>query len=338
MLSRWAHRPEQMADWKPEGYVEDARPFAEQVSDLSLRGPVTYVAGEQSALGVGTHAGEQVVTNEHDMLTGLRDFLDTAKQRCTPDLRAQAAAMQEGLTFIDAASYERAARGIASKWRDMLLADPQLELCVISDRTDKGMVKSSQYLLDKVLSNFTDDELRAFKGRLLDDPKHLTAQVQNARIVLLDDWVISGKQMRHVIQGLQRDYPDYRDAIEVQLVAAGVDHLGHGLSLSENIADAQGSGSSVPVSAFYKARQVDRQLAPWNGAFITGSHCSADIGFNDELAKMCKDLGPDTSMPPGANIVRPYRVPGFTLTQRRRLMDRAGRQLYTPIDFAKLFE
>ena len=157
---------------------------------------------------------------------------------------------------------------------------------------------------------------------------------ENLRVVLLDDWTISGSQLRDVYHSLVDQYPEIEDQIEMQLIVANEQRIKYGLSVDE----LMGDGKKIPVRAYFSAH--DSKTAK-NGAYITGFHSSVDYDFEKLIRRMLwhaegrekkSELRGEMYMPPGTNIVRPYSKDGYKLTnieracqcRRRRLAERQG--------------
>lgn len=126
--------------------------------------------------------------------------------------------------------------------------------------------------------------------------------------MLLDDWTISGWQLRKVYISLIGQYPEIKDQIEVQLIAANKQRIKYGLSV-----DWLYAGEKIPVKAYFSAHY---SAVAGEKAHITGSHSAVDFDFESTIMKMIREaerLGvKDIHMPPGTNIVRPYRKDGVT--------------------------
>ena len=62
---------------------------------------------------------------------------------------------------------------------------------------------------------------------------------ENLRVVLLDDWTISGSQLRDVYHSLVDQYPEIEDQIEMQLIVANEQRIKYGLSVDELMGDGK---------------------------------------------------------------------------------------------------
>ena len=284
---------------------------------------ITYIAGADKSLSTKTsedyYRGDRAELTEYEMLHQLDEFL--AKIEALGGKYAvDAQFMRENLTFIGEKEYKEAAAGIAANWKALLEADAKLQICVIAGEIAKSknsqgkmiydnQIKSDESLLDNILANFTEEDWEKYGGRILVDRDDI-AQVQkeHLRVVLLDDWTISGWQLRKVYISLIGQYPEIKDQIEVQLIAANKQRIKYGLSV-----DWLYAGEKIPVKAYFSAHY---SAVAGEKAHITGSHSAVDFDFESTIMKMIREaerLGvKDIHMPPGTNIVRPYRKDGVT--------------------------
>jgi hypothetical protein len=293
-------------------FVKTAPVFVEQVQDKSRTNIIEYVAGQREALA--TETNDHILVKgltEHESLQGLYDFLETVADSDST-YAADAQSMIENLTFIGGSEYQEAAQAIAGKWLARLHENPNVQICVITN--NESRVKSSEYLLDAILGNISDNELEKVQGRIITDPNMLTAEPEDCNIILLDDWVISGSQIKSGYATVIDTHPQYKNSIEVQLLAATEDRIKNGLIVTDW---SLRQPNKLPINAYYAAHAASADSAPKSGAHITGAHCATDFDFNNKILVMAQDRGVD--MPPATNIVRPYRKPGVVLENLRRL-------------------
>jgi len=284
---------------------------------------ITYIAGADKSLSTKTsedyYRGDRAELIEYEMLHQLDEFL--AKIEALGGKYAvDAQFMRENLTFIGEKEYKEAAAGVAVNWKALLEADAKLQICVIAGEIAKSknsqgkmiydnQIKSDEYLLDNILANFTEEDWEKYGGRILVDRDDIAqTQKEHLRVVLLDDWTISGWQLRKVYISLVGQYPEIRKQIEVQLIAANKQRIKYGLSV-----DWLYAGEKIPVKAYFSAHY---SAVAGEKAHITGSHSAVDFDFESTIMKMIREaerLGvKDIHMPPGTNIVRPYRKDGVT--------------------------
>lgn len=287
---------------------------------------VTYIAGLGKSLGTKTsedsYMGDRAEITEYEMLRQLDEFLAKMKGSLGGKYADDARSIRDKLTFIGEKEYKKAAAGIAANWKAVMEADADLQICVIAgeiaklkdkktdDKTIYGnQIKSDEYLLEAILANFSEEDWEEYGGRVLVDRDDIAqAPKEHLRVVLLDDWTISGWQLRKVYISLIGQYPEIRKQIEVQLITANKQRIEQGLAV-----DWLYTGEKLPVKAYYSAHYSKTAA---RGAHITGSHSTSDFDFEVTIARMIKRAGDlsmeDVCMPPGTNIVRPYRKDGVT--------------------------
>lgn len=284
---------------------------------------ITYIAGADKSLSTKTsedyYRGDRAELTEYEMLHQLDEFLAEI-EALGGKYAVDAQFMRESLTFIGEKEYKEAVAGIAANWKALLEVDAKLQICVIAGEIAKSknsqgkmiydnQIKSDEYLLDNILANFTEEDWEKYGGRILVDRDDIAqTQKEHLRVVLLDDWTISGWQLRKVYISLIGQYPEIKDQIEVQLIAANKQRIKYGLSV-----DWLYAGEKIPVKAYFSAHY---SAVAGEKAHITGSHSAVDFDFESKIMKMIREaerLGvKDIHMPPGTNIVRPYRKDGVT--------------------------
>lgn len=282
------------------------------------------------------YRGDRAELTEYETLCQLDGFFAYVES-LNGKYANEAKSMRENLTFIGEKEYKEAAAGIAASWEAALEANTDLQICVIAGeiKINKNQIKSDEYLLDNILANFTEEDWEEYGGRIIVDRDDIANMPkENLRVVLLDDWAISGSQLRDVYHSLVDQYPEIKDQIEIQLIVANEQRIKYGLSVDE----LMGDGKKIPVRAYFSAH--DSKTAK-NGAYITGFHSSVDYDFEKLIRRMLwhaegreKKSEPrgEMYMPPGTNIVRPYSKDGYKLTnierarqcRRRRLAERQG--------------
>lgn len=287
---------------------------------------ITYIAGLGKSLGTKTsedsYRGDRAEITEYEMLRQLDEFLAKMEGSLGGKYADDARSIRDKLTFIGEKEYKKAAAGIAANWKAVMEADADLQICVIAgeiaklkdkktdDKTIYGnQIKSDEYLLEAILANFSEEDWEEYGGRVLVDRDDIAqAPKEHLRVVLLDDWTISGWQLRKVYISLIGQYPEIRKQIEVQLITANKQRIEQGLAV-----DWLYTGEKLPVKAYYSAHYSKTAA---RGAHITGSHSTSDFDFEVTIARMVKRARSlsmeDVCMPPGTNIVRPYRKDGVT--------------------------
>ena len=178
--------------------------------------------------------------------------------------------MCENLTFIGEKEYKEAAAGIAASWKAALEANTDLQICTIAGEIGREKIKSGEYLFDNILADFTEEDWKKYGGRIIvdrDDIAQVQQKKENLRVVLLDDWTISGMQLKNVYNLLVEQYPEIKDRIEVQLIVANKQRIEKGFLIDRWMGDEK----RIPLRAYFSAHEAKTAE---NGAYITGFHSS----------------------------------------------------------------
>ena len=306
---------------------------------------ITCITGMNKSLGTDTsndrYRRYRTDLTESEVLHQLDAFLADIGTLGDLDMSLVADAwyMRENLTFIGEKEYREAAAGIAASWMTSLEADNDLQIYAVAGEiaklkkaTYKNQIKSDEYLLDNILANFTEGDWEKYGDRIIVDRDDIAKiPKEHLRVVLLDDWTISGLQLSIAYSSLSRQYPELKDSIEAQLIVASEERIKHGLAASW-LRDSE----NIPVKAYFLAHD---SIEAEHGTHITGYHSAVDFDFEVTIKNMvgaARELlgadGKDVHMPPGTNIVRPYSKDGYKLTnierarqcRRRRLAERQG--------------
>ncbi|MCA9309284.1 hypothetical protein KC973_02810 [Candidatus Saccharibacteria bacterium] len=301
-----------------DGFVCDAPRLAEIARDSTRTTRVTRIESEYSTGGSDPDGRPTITETEHVATQHFINFLTNYVQAAEAagsshdQQRERAEDILENLTFIGEKERQEAVRGIAIYWKSQLRANPNLQLCVIAGvRRGKRseIVKSGEFLLDSVLQEFTDEEIKEFEGRITTEVDDLTADPEDVKIILLDDWVISGQQMSSTASELLHDQATqkYKSSIEINLVTCPPKRLETGFV---------DYGLRIPIKSYFRSHQS--RLATHytsHGAYETGAHSSVDYDFEwtyiegiagDMRRTPTKSKG-KVEMPGLTNIVRPYR-------------------------------
>ncbi|MDO4684281.1 MAG: hypothetical protein Q4B06_01070 [Candidatus Saccharibacteria bacterium] len=304
--------------------AKQAPRLAEQLQDGNRTNMLTYLAHQATPKFSAT--SEVSKHSRHDMseqasLQGLYDFMElraiVKDEACANKLQD----IHENLTFIGEKEYQEAAKGIAEYWKGLLAENKNLQLCVIAGEiakapeyqdsaTGTAQIKSDEYLLNTILQEFSDEERDAYEDRLVLHEDDITATPEDTRVILLDDWTLSGSQLAHVYVELLLRKPELAHAIEAQLIVASQDRVENGLTLYDPVTCGE---ETLPIRAYYQAHNAEHSHL---GAYITGFHSSTDYDFETVLGNAVQDLHQQgynaVDMPPATNIVRPYRAEGVT--------------------------
>lgn len=304
------------------GFAKLAPRFVNQVADDSRTDAFTY----------GLHfLPEELLVNNHGQMTEaqglkelygfltryLKDTRDHTGAYRYPEVAAQAQSMLDNLTFIGEKEYTEAVHGLAQYWKMYLDADANRQVCVLARVSDSakypGVLKSDVYLRDRILQTFTDEELKRYSGRIVGEFDDVSAEPEKTKIVFIDDWSISGTQLRRVHEELSRDRRFLRyvgaGSVEANLLVGSQEQLQKGIPLKDGIV----SKRSLKVRAYFQSHHAAPAMNP-NKGHVTGLHSSVNFDFegpiNRSMVKILANMGRMRMRQPLialANVVRPYR-------------------------------
>lgn len=318
-----------------ERFCRIAPRFKDQIDEGGRDNLIKYVAGRSGSLSFQSNKFDESHRSsltEHESLVALHQFLDSvisAGEGVDRNTKRDASDIAENLTWIGEKEYKEAATVYAEMWKMKLRENPNLRIFPVVGQIateniyqisqNEAQVKSDEWLLENILANFSDEELQEFDDRLIFSEDDIPEGYPSAglEIILLDDWTISGTQLSRVYKLLSDRMPQYKDCIEIQLIASSEGRIEQGLVTFDN----NGTEKKIPLRAYFKAHRA--WCAKTSGTRITGFHSSVDYDFETEIEKMVSDLShaykdPNIEMPPTTNVVRPYRDTGVILDQVNR--------------------
>lgn len=259
--------------------------------------------------------------SEADAARGLMDFLTEVADQ-VPTHADKARDMLDNLTYIGEKERAEAVAGIAEHWKSWLRENPDRQICAyagISEGTDH---KSDRFLLDSILGHFNFNDFKELEGRLVVSTGELTSHPDDVRVVLLDDWTISGMQMETAVSALRHQAPEYVSSIEMQLVTSARNRIERGKTVSH-----QGVQHVIPIRSYFLSHEAGRATSfagDGHIAYETGSHSSVDFDFQDTIAEMkaaldsAKGSDKPSVMPPTTNIPRLYKKARLQHIERYR--------------------
>lgn len=310
-----------------EKVVRDAPRFSEIARDTTRTNEIKHIVSNRATEGRSATVNDEVrIVSEYESAADLQDFLrtfvDTFSAEPSTDkhdrLIRNAKDMLENLTFIGEKERAEAVKGISEYWKDYLRRNPAAQLCPLAQVSDSKKVKSDKYLLDSILGEFSDDDLEEFKDRIVLDIEEITADPENVKIVLLDDWIITGSQMK-IAAGKIKNKPalkKYASSIEIQILTSPQHRIDNGLKIN---AYSNDPGNIVPIKSYFRSHKTDVETEyEEHMAYESGSHSSVDYDFEttyiwtmlEEITKLHKKNGtepPRKTMPLLTGIDRPYR-------------------------------
>ncbi|MEO5949541.1 MAG: hypothetical protein ABIP74_03985, partial [Candidatus Saccharimonas sp.] len=312
------------AQFERDHCVKRAPRVKEQMRDTSRRNKISYL---NNAYLKKKFQPEYLRITEHKALMKYDEWLSTAAEAHSQSGEL-ARSLSDNLTFIGEKEYQEATRAIAVYWKYVLDTNEDMQLYVLKGAiSETYYVKSDEYMLDRIIAHFSDEELIKYKDRLIlrdddiidDSPEHL-------RVVLLDDWTISGSQLRDAASKFIEAHPKSSACMEIELIAASKLRIALGL---EEVSGARISHNrekdiSIPIKSYYMAHHAPLMTGGTSmGVHITGSHSSVDFGF-EYMLKDIINYDDKVQLPPIAKIERPYRKDGYTTVHTRRLLSLYG--------------
>lgn len=286
-----------------------------QAQDASRGNPMVYVKADNY---LGTETSDpsfmksRYKTTEYEAINDFVQFIETTKHYLPDYMENCAKELIDELAFLGMSELHFAATALAKRLRHHLEVDNKPVYVDVGNSLSqcrvKNEMKSSQYILSLVLSKFPDDEFEEYKGRL----KVYGGRGEigkSSKILFLDDWIISGDQVKERIAGFEVDNDPESHEASVLVMAASGDYLDGSIS-----AYSQYGGATYPVEACYVLKN-----SPDAGGMsrVTGIHSSTDNTFGYEVdgiaccaieERILKGERIDRlTLPALVNIVRPYR-------------------------------
>lgn len=297
--------------FQSQHFVCDA-PRLGQIAEDDLRAnsfsyyPATTMTRRQRYSG--GEVGDPVTMTESEGLGKLRAFLgesltDIQKHGGNADLEDAINTIATKTSFIGEKELQEATHGIAELWKDYLRTGPRHQLVIPAGiiGTGEQMQKSSDYLFQRIMSNFTVEEQRKYGAQITRDLNKLQKDPNLTKIVLLDDWSISGTQLANGMGEIvthRRVSSMHQQKIEVHMVAAS----------PQQIDSLRLQGRPVKTWAYFRTDQ-SRAGEP----FVTGVHSSVDFQFEHPIENVVSTRNEyqqtdEVTMPPLTNIQRNYEA------------------------------
>ena len=249
---------------------------------------------------------------EYEAINDFVQFIEMTKHYLPDYMEYCAKELIDELVFLGMSELHFAATALAKRLRHHLEVDNKPVYVdvgnLLSQCRVKNEMKSSQYILSLVLSKFPDDEFEEYEGRL----KVYGGRGEidkSSKILFLDDWIVSGDQIKERIAGFEVDNNPGAHKVSVLVMAASSKYIDNGIG-----ADPLWGKATYPVEAYYRLKNDhdDRGMSR-----VTGIHSSTDRTFGcevDDIAYLAIDGGilkgeriDRLTLPALVNIVRPYR-------------------------------
>lgn len=314
-------------------FVREAPLFTDQVADTSRTNELQHVgiARPLGQDGVEWHTGKITTMTEHVALKGLREFLtdfsqsrhkDRSYAGGRPMLRDVARSMLDKLTFIGKPEYDEAAEGFAELWKQFLDADSKHQICVLTKISKGDYIKSDRFLFEEILKHFSPEEIEKYEHRITTELEDITAKPDDTRVILLDDWTISGSQIKQAYNLIENSplTNAFKDSIEVNLLVSSRERIKKGFHHDRDTVNPF-DDVKVPLRAYFVAHEAPATSE--YGSHITGFHSSVDFDFENTIGEMVRVLNGGSNwgdekhvMPPLTNVPRAYRNAVLSLARR----------------------
>ena len=250
---------------------------------------------------------------EYEAINDFVQFIEMTKHYLPDYMENCAKELIDELVFLGVPELNFAANALAKRLRYYLVEDDNKPVYIdvgnsLSQCRVKNEMKSSQYILSLVLSKFPDDEFEEYEGRL----KVYGGRGEidkRSKILFLDDWIISGDQVKKRIAGFGVDNDPESHEASVLVMAASSNYIDNGIG-----ADSLWGEATYPVEAYYRLKNDHND---WGVSRVTGIHSSTDSAFGyevDDIAYRAIEGGilkgeriDRLTLPALVNIVRPYR-------------------------------
>jgi hypothetical protein len=313
--------PEITRRLETQGYAKEGPKFSDQLEDASRDETVFTYDGQTFSDAAQNRGRNRYRTTELRGLRELSGFVNgfiskSARHQNEVGFRAGrdgAKSIRDNLTYMGAEELDEGTSGLAAYLNEYLTSDSGNQLCLITDsslpehhRPGRGILKSDDFIKGEVLEQMQKLGLPPeAMDRIITDPRQMNGDPSQWKAVCLEDWVVSGRQMRAKI-GTVLSMVDskYRDTIEVNVLTAPPHIIDEGLSVGTK---------TVPVRAYYRAHAAAAEDSEGVRAHITGTHATVNFGFSVQIERMQKMLNDirardqrPVQMPAAASVYRPY--------------------------------
>jgi hypothetical protein len=299
-----------------KGFAEVAPGFEEQLLEDDRGTPFIY-NNQQPFVDPGDwpqHEGTEI-DGLQELNTFLHEFVDLKNKQGEhpyPEVAEQAQSILDNLTFIGDKELKEATYGLGQLWKAYLDGDPGRKICLLTNISDSskypGQQKSDVYLRDRIFETFSAEDVEKYKGRIVENLADIKGEpASKVRIILLDDWTISGTQLNRVYRDIieNPDYHEFLRSIEINLIVASKKRLEKGLE------DPMSHPSFRPVKvrAYFMSHAAEGARSR-NESHVSGLHSTVNFDFGDPIEAMVKLFEKEKiihPIPALASIVSPYK-------------------------------
>jgi len=213
---------------------------------------------------------------ESEAIVQLDEYLTTvieASKEDNSEIYNKAVGLQEQLGYLDEARFEEGIEALAQIWTKYLSVNPKSFINLVT-RENVKTPKSFEYMLGRLKGRVAEIDLGAAL-RVIDFPEGWR-DTTGSKLVILDDWVISGKTASKMVTGALKQIHEQKlenlyDSIEVHSVAR------------------EATADTIP-GVRYRSIYLHDSGTDYDTVSMTGSHSSVNYGFEYPLREMQKYL------------------------------------------------
>lgn len=283
--------------------------FTEYLIGLGVMLPsLTEMANDSSRANIVTRdysEEEPVPVTEQEVLLQLTEALDTfIEEGPDGDLKADVLSIKDSFNFIGERELNRGCEIIGGDWASYLEANKEAQIVIVPGVSAwQGCAKSDALVLEKILDSIQETHPELIE-RILGSLSEASASPENVRVIVVDDWTLSRKQMSATLKRFARANKDspYLGRLETNFVIAlpemitegfmplEVTHEPHMLEEDE----AYVFENTLSVKSAYVAKPRISSDDPENSPVAmhaSGSHSTADFGFEETLDRISDHLG-----------------------------------------------
>ncbi|MBC7581746.1 hypothetical protein H7097_02655 [Aeromicrobium sp.] len=265
--------------------------------------------------------GSERSVAERELITNYFDYLSTVSAAASDDHTPKGQTIQEltkrfanETVYLSVADREQAVKGLADRQVEYLDARPgsRVAYFVRQHSADKSQGLLTGETLSYLHQNRPDlaDRIQVLGVNPDADRGIIQAlDAANTKVVLLDDWSVSGGQLKEslaAMRGLVSRYDrlDLLDTTEVNLLIARADQVQDGFSQVTVYEEDNAIDRPAPVVGYFSTPAL---TSPYEGPTPTGAHSTVDYGFDSRILEMQRylddrDYKADTLLPQIASI------------------------------------
>lgn len=279
------------------------QPLSERLGNENFMHEVTVQNND------GLHnVGRPYTISEEELITDYFDFLNSVKAVADNDSTEQGGKMLElaerfahETTYMSVEDTRTAIRGLASSQIDYLTAEDDRHLLFYlpmrSAHRSQGKLVEDMMSYMRTSAPELDERIAVFGGSEHDTDTSLAGlDATKTKVVLLDDWSVTGSQLSneigHVQQYLQVNGLGFlKNDLEVNLLLSRADQIHDNFAQLEDVEETFGLSDRIPVRTYFTSRAVGVHAGPTP----SGGHSTVDYGFKSRIEEMFQYVSKQTN-------------------------------------------